>query len=257
MPAAVHFRPALIAAFLALAACRGDGPAARTTVTVSAAASLREAVTELEREYEAANPGVDVRANFGASGALRRQIEQGAPVDVFISAATGPMDALEAAGLIDRRTRRVLAGNELVLIVPAGRPSTVSTFPDLAKVPRVALGAPASVPAGEYADEVLRNAGVEREVRARAVYAQDVRQVLAFVASGNADAGVVYRTDAASTDRVRIAATAPVGSHRPIVYPVALVAGRERPEAATAFVGFLLGPRGRAVLRARGFVVDG
>ncbi|HYW06619.1 MAG TPA: molybdate ABC transporter substrate-binding protein [Longimicrobium sp.] len=256
MPAPVHFRGALFAALLMLAACRGDGPA-RATVTVSAAASLREAVTELEREYEAANPGVDVRANFGASGALRRQIEQGAPVDIFISAAIGPMDALEAAGLIDRRTRRVLAGNELVLIVPAGRPSTVSTFADLAKVKRVALGAPASVPAGEYADEVLRNAGVAREVRARAVYAQDVRQVLAFVASGNADAGVVYRTDAASTDQVRIVATAPAGSHRPIVYPVALVAGRERPEAARAFVGFLLGPRGRAVLRARGFVVDG
>jgi molybdate transport system substrate-binding protein len=105
--------------------------------------------------------------------------------------------------------------------------------------------------------EALRCGGVLDAVRAKAVYAQDVRQVLAFVSSGNADAGIVYRTDAASTSRVRIAAAAPAGSHRPIVYPVALVAGRERPEAARGFVRFLLGPRGRAVLRARGFVVDG
>ena len=248
-------RPLLLALTLALSACapdRGDAP-----VTVSAAASLREVMTELEAEYEAANPGVEVRTNFGASGALRQQIEQGAPVDLFVSAAAAPMDALAKSGRVDAATRRVLAGNELVLIVPA-QGSVVRAFADLARaeVRRVALGAPASVPAGEYAVEALRAAGVLDAVRAKAVYAQDVRQVLAFVSSGNADAGIVYRTDAAVTRRVRVAAVAPAGSHRAIVYPVAVVTGGPNTEGARAYLAFLLGPAGREALRRRGFRVE-
>ena len=248
-------RPFFLLAF-ALSACapgRRDAP-----VTVSAAASLREVMTELEAEYEGANAGVEVRTNFGASGALRRQIEQGAPVDLFVSAAAAPMDALANSGRVDSATKRVLAGNELVLIVPA-RGSPVRAFADLARaeVRRVALGAPASVPAGEYAEETLRAAGVLHAVRAKAVYAQDVRQVLAFVSSGNADAGIVYRTDAAVTQRVRVAAVAPEGSHRAIVYPAAVVTGGPNPEGARAYLAFLLGPSGRAALRRRGFRVEG
>lgn len=249
-------RPILLALTLAVSACapdRRDAP-----VTVSAAASLREVMTELEAEYEAANPGVEVRTNFGASGALRQQIEQGAPVDLFVSAAAAPMDALAKSGRVDAATRRVLAGNELVLIVPT-QGSPVRAFADLARaeVRRVALGAPASVPAGEYAVEALHAAGVLDAVRAKAVYAQDVRQVLAFVSSGNADAGIVYRTDAAVTQQVRVAAAAPEGSHRPIVYPVAVVTGGPNTEGARAYLAFLLGPAGREALRRRGFRVEG
>jgi molybdate transport system substrate-binding protein len=252
---------ALIATFaLAPAACergREEPAPAGTVLTVSAAASLREVVTELGEGFEKAHPGVEVRANFGASGALRQQIEHGAPVDVFLSAAEGPMDELERAGLIEPRTRRPVAGNELVLVVPASGDSPARSFADLARpeVRRVALGAPASVPAGDYADQVLRALGIADAVRAKAVYAQSVRQVLAYVESGNVDAGVVYRTDARVSRRVRAAAAAPAGSHAPITYSAAVVARTERPEAAQAFVGFLLGGQGRAALSRHGFVV--
>jgi molybdate transport system substrate-binding protein len=244
----------LVTLALLLAACGGGE---RAPVTVAAAASLREVMVELEAGYEKANPGLEVRTTFGGSGALRQQIEQGAPVDLFVSAAVAPMDALARAGRVDAATRRVFAGNELVLIVPA-RGGVVNGFADLAKpeVRRVALGAPASVPAGEYAVEALSAAGVLDVARAKAVYAQDVRQVLAFVSSGNADAGVVYRTDAAVTPRVRIAATAPAGSHRPIVYPAAVLADGPNAEGARAYLAFLMGPEGRAALRRRGFRVE-
>ncbi|HEX2205993.1 MAG TPA: molybdate ABC transporter substrate-binding protein [Longimicrobium sp.] len=253
-----------LAFFFALlpAACRDRGreaEAPRVVLTVAAAASLREAMGELEAAYEAENRGVDVRTTFGASGLLRQQVEQGAPVDVFVSAAEGPIDALQAAGLVDPRSRRVLAGNELVLVVPQGSTAPVRGFGDLdaPEVRRVALGAPASVPAGEYADEVLRALGIREAVARKAVYGQNVRQVLAYVESGDADAGVVYRTDAAVSRRVRLVASAPPGTHGPITYPVAVVRRTRAPEAARAYVAFLLGPEGRAVLRRRGFRVDG
>ncbi|MBB4638328.1 molybdate ABC transporter substrate-binding protein [Longimicrobium terrae] len=234
--------------------------APRTTVSVSAAASLREAFTAAEKEYEAAHPDIDIRVNFGASGALQRQIEQGAPVDVFASAAEKPMDALESRGLIDPRSRRRLAGNELVLIVPTVANSAgVRGFADLSlpRVRRVALGVPASVPAGEYADQVLRTLGIRDSVQKKAVLGQDVRAVLAYVASGEADAGVVYRTDvAAAGNRVRIVASAPAGSHSPITYPIAVTTQAADAAAARAFAGFLLGPRGREILRAHGFVAE-
>lgn len=245
----------------ALAGCRDRAPekeAPSVVLTVAAAASLREALTELEGRYEAANAGVDVRTTFGASGLLRQQVEQGAPVDVFVSAAEKPMDALQAAGLVDPRGRRVLAGNELVLVVPRGSTAAVDGFDDLdaPEVRRVALGAPQSVPAGEYAEEVLRALGIAEAVGKKAVYGQNVRQVLAYVESGDVDAGVVYRTDAAVARNVRVAAAAPPGSHAPITYPVAVVSRTRAPEAARGYVAFLLGPEGRAVLRRRGFRVD-
>lgn len=253
----------VMAACVALAACDRDRDApapAAVTITVSAAASLREALTETERRYEAANPGVDVRTNFGASGALQHQVERGAPVDVFASAAERPMDALQQRGLVDARSRRTLASNDLVLIVPASaEAATVSGFEDLAsaRVRRVAMGAPASVPAGEYADEVLRTLGIREAVHRKAVLGQDVRAVLAYVASGEADAGIVYRTDAASAaDRVRIVAQAPAGSHPPITYPIAITTAARDPVASRGYVGYLLGPEGQQVLRTRGFRVD-
>jgi len=252
-------RAVVIAAMVLVAACRdksvGRTAAPRVTLTVSAAASLREAVAELDSIYQAEHPDVAVRANFGASGALRQQIEQGAPVDVFISASERHADALQRAGLIDPRTRRVLAGNELVLVVPSASPSPARDFRSLAApaVKRVAIGAAASVPAGEYADEVLRSLGIAEAVGGKAVYGQNVRQVLAYVESGNVDAGIVYRTDAAVSRRVRIAATAPAGTHRPITYPLAIVRTSRQSADARAYAAFLLGPRGREVLARHGF----
>jgi molybdate transport system substrate-binding protein len=252
-------------AFASLGGCKdkrktGDAGDAATVVTVSAASSLREVVDELARGYEAAHPGVRVRANFAASGALARQIEQGAPVDAFFSAAEKPMDDLQAKGLIDPRSRRVLAGNELVLVVPAaGGPSPVRGFADLAlpAVKRVALGEPASVPAGEYAGQTLAALGLTAAVKPKVVYAQSVRQVLAYVERGDVDAGIVYRTDAAASAKVRAVAEAPRATHRPIVYVIAVVKASGDAAAATAFAAYVLGPEGRAALRRHGFTVEG
>ena len=251
----MRFRPVLF--LLALASCRDRPSSAEPTVTltVAAAASLHEAVVELDSLYRAEHPDVAVRATFGASGALRQQIEQGAPVDVFISASDRHVDALQRAGRVDARSRRVFAGNALVLVVPARGDASIRGFRDLASptVRRVAIGAAASVPAGEYAEQVLRSLGIAQAVAAKAVYAQNVRQVLAYVERGEVDAGIVYRTDAQSSRRVRIMADAPPATHAPITYPLVLVARRPHPEAARAYAAFLLGPRGREVLARRGF----
>jgi molybdate transport system substrate-binding protein len=252
----MRLRPSFLLV-LALVSCRDRAPAPRVTLTVAAAASLREVVMELDSLYRAEHPEVAVRATFGASGALRQQVEQGAPVDVFVSASERHVDALQRAGMVDPRSRRVFAGNELVVVARASAPTLVRGFRDLASpgVRRVALGAAASVPAGEYAEQVLRSLGIADAVARKAVYAQNVRQVLAYVERGEVDAGIVYRTDAATSRRVRVAATAPPASHEPITYPLVLVSRRPHPDDARAYAAFLLGPRGREVLARRGFTL--
>jgi len=253
----MRFRPSFLLV-LAIVSCRDRAPApTRVTLTVAAAASLHEVVTELDSLYHAEHPDVAVRATFGASGALRQQVEQGAPVDVFISASERHVDALQRAGKVDPRSRRVFAGNELVVVAPAGAGTAIHGFRDLASpgVRRVALGAAASVPAGEYAEQVLRALGIADVVARKAVYAQNVRQVLAYVERGEVDAGIVYRTDAGASRGVRIDATAPPGSHEPITYPLVLVSRRPHADDARAYAAFLLGPRGREVLARRGFTL--
>lgn len=248
----------LLSLLLLACACRDRATAKpAVTLTVAAAASLHEVVAELDSLYRAEHPGVAVRATFGASGALRQQIEQGAPVDVFISASERHIDALQRAGLADPRSRRVFAGNELVLVVPSGAGTTVRGFRDLASpgVRRVAIGAAASVPAGEYAEQVLRSLGIAEAVAAKAVYAQNVRQVLAYVERGEVDAGIVYRTDALASRQVRVVATPPPATHSPITYPLVLVTRGAHAEQARAYAAFLLGPRGREVLARRGFTL--
>jgi molybdate transport system substrate-binding protein len=246
----------VLAASIATGGCRDRAPA-REVVTVSAAASLREAMGEIQRGYQAAHPGVEVRINLGASGTLARQVEQGAGVDVLVTASEAQMDALEAKGLVDPRTRRVAARNDLVLIAPW--PSTVPRgFADLARpeVKRIALGAAPSVPAGEYARQTLAALGLAKVVAPKAVYGQDVRQVLAWVAAGEADAGMVYTSDAlAGADRVRIVATAPESTHAPILYPIAVVSASAHREAAMAFAAYVLGPEGKAALSRQAFTV--
>lgn len=240
-----------------LAGCRGERAAPDLlTLTVSAAASLREAMTDVAAVYQAEHPEVRIRNNFAASGVLQRQIERGAGADLFVSAGERQMDALAAQGLIDGDTRRVFARNELVLVVPRSAPGAVRSFADLAGVGRVAIGDPAFVPAGEYARQTLRSLGLWNAVKGRAVLGQNVRQVLTYVERGETDAGLVYRTDAA-TARVRVVAAAPPASHRPIVYPAAVVAGSEHPAEARRYLEFLAGPAARRVLRGRGFAAPG
>lgn len=228
-------------------------------ILVSAAASLRDAFQEIGKQYEA-RTGRRVRFNFGASGALQKQIEAAAPVDVFASAGAQQMDALALKELIDRETRRDFARNELVVVTPQGAATPVGSFADLGTeaVKRVAVGNPRTVPAGQYAEQVFDNLGLAAKLRPKLVPAEDVRQVLDYVARGEADAGVVYRTDAqVAGGRLRIAAAAPENSHDPILYPIAVVRESRDAAAARAFVELVTGAEGQAVLRRYGFGAAG
>jgi len=224
------------------------------SVVVSAAISLKDALDELGQTYEQRNPGVKITFNYGGSGTLQHQIEQGAPVDIFFPAAEKQMDALESQGVIAAGTRRAVVSNELVLIVPGGS-GVVKSFQDLARpeVKIVALGEASTVPAGMYARQTLEHLGLAAVVEKKAVYAKDVRQVLTYIETGNADAGIVYQTDARISSKVRIVATAPPASHEPILYPAAIVKAAKDPGAARAFLEFLDGPEARAVFARYGF----
>jgi molybdate transport system substrate-binding protein len=238
------------------AACGGaERPAAPAEIVLSAASSLTGVLTELSDEYVGAYPGVVVRNNFGASGTLEQQIRRGAGVDLFISAANRQMDALVRDGLIEESSRRVLAGNELVLVAPASAGGAVKDFGGLASagVARVAMGTPASVPAGEYARAALESMRLWEKVRPKVVFTTNVRQALTYAERGEVDAALVYRSDTRGASGVRVVAVAPPGSHAPIVYPAALLAAAAKNEAAAAYLEFLSGPAGAAAFRRHGF----
>jgi molybdate transport system substrate-binding protein len=243
---------AVILALLALAPAAGA-----EEVLVSAAASLKPAFEEIGRRFEAANPGVRVLFNFGASGDLAAQIAAGAPVDVFVSASARDLYRLESAGLLAPSSLRVVAANRLVLVVPAASALGIDSFPDLAKpaVKRIAIGNPTSAPAGRYAEETLRTLGLLDAVWDRVVLAENVLQILNWCARGEVDAGVVYATDARSRrDEVRVAAEAPASSHAPILYPAAIVRDAPHGRNGSAFIALLLSPAGHDILAAHGFL---
>lgn len=232
----------------------GAGPG-KVSLTVSAATSLKDPLEDLKAIYGGQNPGVPVTLNFGSSGSLQRQIEEGAPVDLFISADQPQMDALEKKGLIVEASRRDLLANELVLI--AGKESRLEGFGDLAGggSDKIAIGVPETVPAGRYARETLTSLGIWEKIQPRLVLAGDVRQVLAFVETGSAGAGLVYRTDAGTGKGIKIVAAAPPGTHRPIVYPLAVVKGTKHREEAEKFALFLSGGEAAGVFEKYGFKV--
>ena len=225
-------------------------------VTLSVAISLKNATEELGRTFMTAHPGVTLRYNFGASGDLQKQIEAGAPVDVFLSAAQRQMDELEKQKLILVETRRAFARNVLVVVKPADSKLDITKPADLteARVTRIAIGNPKSVPPGQYAEESLRALGLWARVQPKLVFAENVRQVLAYVARGEVDAGFVYSTDAAIRSQgVKEAFRVPDDSYRPVVYPGAVVAASKQAALARAYLDLLNGEQGRAVLARFGF----
>ncbi len=226
----------------------------RNTLTVSVAASLQNAMAEIAPVFERSHSGIKLSFNFAGSGTLEQQVERGAPVDVFFPAAPKPMDALAAKGLILADTRRDLLRNQVVLIVPQGS-NGPKRFQDLAGggVKLIALGDPASVPAGDYGRQTLQALHVWDAVQNKLVLAKDVRQVLAYVETGNADAGIVYATDARESGKVRVAETAPEDSHVPVVYPVAVIRDSRNAAAARAFVLYLAGSYASGVFTRHGF----
>lgn len=227
------------------------------TLLVAAAASLQDALEELDPLFESAHPTITVNYNFASSGTLQQQIEQGAPVDVFVSAAASQMDALEAQDLIVSDTRQDLLTNSLVLVVPHTSDLGLTGFRELTdpKVQVISMGEPRSVPAGQYAEEVFTNLGIYEELKPKFVYGTSVRNVLATVESGNADAGVVYATDAEISGLVTRVATAPDNLHSPIIYPMALVADSSNLEAARTYAQFLTTTPAQEVFEKYGFGV--
>lgn len=210
-------------------------------LTISAAASLKNAMEELTPMYQEANKGQTLTFNYGGSGDLQKQIENGAPADVFISAAQKQMDALEQEGLLAGGTREDLLKNNLVLIVPQGN-TEITTIEDLGtdKAVQVALGEPSAVPAGQYAEEALTNLNLLDSVKTKAVYGKDVTQVLTYVENGEVDAGLVYETDAKSVpDKVAIVSKVPESSYKTVIYPMAVLKDSTQLDAAKNFESFL------------------
>ena len=225
-------------------------------VVLSVAVSLKEAVEEVGRGFTSGHPGVTLRYNFGASGDLQKQIEAGAPVDAFLSAALRQMDELEKQGLIVPASRRAFARNVLVVVKPADSTIDITQPADLlgTGVARIAVGSPRTVPAGQYAEESLRTLGLWDRLQPKIVLAENVRQALDYVSRGEVDAGFVYTTDAAARARgVKEAFRPPEDSYRPVVYPGAVVTAAKQPALARAFLDALGGPAGRAILKRFGF----
>lgn len=227
------------------------------SLLVSAAASLKDALEEIKPLYQKNNPNINISYNFGASGALQQQIEQGAPADIFISAAKRQVDALEQKGLLVAGTRAILAKNRLVLIVRKNARGVTSFYNfSRPEIKRIAIGEPRSVPAGQYAEQVLQKLKLLPQIKPKLVYANNVRQVLAVVESGNADAGLVYATDAKISDKVKVVVAADEKYHSPIIYPLAVVKSSKNADAAKEFTKFLTTDnQAKAVLKKYGFIL--
>jgi molybdate transport system substrate-binding protein len=242
----------LATAVLALTA----GRLAAAELNVSAAASLTDALQEIKAAYEKSG-GDTIVLNLGASSALARQIEEGAPADLFLSADEAKMDQLEKRGRVLAGTRRSVLSNTLVVVVPLDSPLRIATPADLAKpaIRHLALAEPQSVPAGIYAKEYLRKLKLWNQVIDRVVPTENVRAALAAVEVGNADAGIVYRTDAGISKRVKIAYEVPRAEGPRISYPFAVLAESKRREAARRFLAWLESPAAIAVFEKYGFLV--
>ncbi len=234
-----------------LAGCsKGNEP---TELLISAAASLKSSMEELQAAYKKSHPEVTLTYNFAGSGTLEEQIREGAPADIFFSAAQKQMNSLEADNLIDSSTRADLLSNEIVLVVPKDSTLDIGDFSDIVKAKVVAIGDPESVPAGQYAKEVFDYLGIWEDISVKASLGKDVTEVLAWVGAGSAEAGVVYKTDAALTDNVEIAAAAPEGSYQKAVYPAAVINASKNKEAAKEFLEFLNSEEADSIFTKYGF----
>lgn len=225
----------------------------KVELTVSAAASLQDALTGIKADFEQEHPNIILNFNFGASGALQQQISQGAPVDLFFSAAKDKFQKLVQDGLIEKKNGTDLVGNDLVLVVPKGSNKGIKTFEDLTKADKVALGIPESVPAGQYGKETLDRLNVWKTIEGKIVYAKDVRQVLTYVETNNVEAGIVYKTDALTSQKVNIVATAKDNTHDPIIYPIGVIKNSTHHQEAKLFYDYLQNNKSMKAFEKYGF----
>ena len=242
--------PAMLVCILALMA-PGNGFGAE--LSLFAAASLKDVLNELTENYAKRHKDITFRTNYGASGTLAKQIDNGAPADIFISANTEWLDYLKSRKMVVEGSGTVLAFNELVLV---GKPDAgIKSLPDLLKLNRIAIGSPKSVPAGEYAMEALRKAGLERQLERKLIMARDVRECLMYEERGEVDAAFVYRTDALQAKQVRILFVVPRELYPRVVYPMAITrSGAMKPETS-AFHAMLQSAEAKAVLKKYGFML--
>jgi len=243
----------LLALLLFLPACREEASA--NEIIVSAAVSLKDAFHEIAQLNEQRN-NVKVYFNFGASGALQKQIESGAPVDVFASAGAKQMDQLAAKDLLVPASRTDFSRNVLVLVEPANS-SAIASFTDLTRpeVKKIAVGNPNTVPAGQYTEQAFNKLQLLPGIRAKLIYAEDVRQVLDYVARGEVDAGIIYSSDVLSAGaKVKEVVSAPEDSHDPILYPIAILKDSKRKDAAQKFIELVLSSDGQKILAKYGFL---
>ena len=225
------------------------------TILVAAAASLEYSfVDELIPMFQEQYPYITVEGTYDSSGKLQTQIEEGLEADVFMSAATKQMNALKDENLVDTDSIVNLLENKIVLITAADSTSPVTTFEEIGNAESIALGDPASVPVGQYAQEALTTLGLWDAIQPKVSLGTNVTEVLNWVAEGSADAGIVYATDAATTDKVTVVAEAPEGSlAEKVIYPVGVVSASQHQDAAALFVEFLQSPEAMAVFEAYGF----
>ena len=254
----------MTAAMFIMAGCgekTEDKPAANAEpveIHIAAAASLTDVMKELAGEYEKDHANVKLTFNFGSSGALQQAIENGGQTDMFFSAAQKQMNALDEAGLLAEGTRSDLLINEVVLIVPSDSNKNIKSFEDLTRgdIQHIALGEPKGVPVGQYTEEILTKLNILDAVKAKAVYGSDVRQVLSWVEAGEADCGVVYATDAAvAGDKVKVVAKAPADSHKPVIYPVAIIKDSKNIDADKDFLEFVKSDKTKAAFEKYGFEI--
>ncbi|WP_257348382.1 molybdate ABC transporter substrate-binding protein [Pseudalkalibacillus decolorationis] len=249
----------ILLAIVFLAGCNHSGPTQhgeQSTLYVSAASSLTDTLKEIELEFEEEHPSINVILNLASSGTLQRQIEQGAPADVFLSASEEKFEALMKKGLLDTQHTTKLLQNELVLITQKDHTVHLNELQGITRseIRRISIGVPASVPAGRYAKESLQSTNIWKTVKNKMVYAKDVRQVLTYVETGNVDIGFVYATDAKVSDQIKVINTVKSRHHSPIIYPAGIVKGTEKQEAAIDFFTFLKSEFAHKTFKDYGFI---
>lgn len=224
---------------------------------ISAAASMKDSMLAIKTAYEDEHPDITITLNFGSSGSLQHQIEQGSPTDLFISASQSKMQALEDQELLLDSSRKKLLTNELVLIAPKDTTITGNFDTLLIKdFTSFAIGEPASVPAGKYAKEALENLDYYKDLTDKLIFAKDVREVLTWVETGNVDGGIVYATDAKTTDNITVVAHAPIDAYTPIEYPVAIIKTTPHETLAKDFMQYLFSDNGLTIFESYGFQTD-
>ncbi|MGC7870117.1 molybdate ABC transporter substrate-binding protein [Desulfosporosinus sp. SYSU MS00001] len=233
----------------------GAGQSKQVKLVISTAPSLKGSFDEIKTLYEAKNPQVALTFNYGPSGSLQSQIEQGADTDIYISQGKPQMDALEQKGLIQKDSRVNLLGDELVLIVNKNNTS-IKSFADLSKpeVKKIGIGEAKTVPAAKTTQETLKSLKLWDKLQPKMVIGKDLMQIMAYVETGNADAGFVWDTIAITSDKVKVVATAPAASHSPIVLPAAIVASSKNSEAAAKFLAYLESDEAMKIFNEHGFV---